>query len=54
MTDLRTPPVGTATKVELVAQTQAVTLPSGRVVDAWTFGSLPGPSLMRRSARPSR
>ena len=45
VTDLRTPPVGTPQKVELVAQTQAVTLPSGRVVDAWTFGSLPGPTL---------
>ena len=45
VTDLRTPPVGSVRKVELVAQTQAVTLPSGRVVDAWTFGSLPGPTL---------
>ena len=47
VTDLRTPPApaGTTKKVELVAQTQAVTLPSGRVVDAWTFGSLPGPTL---------
>jgi len=45
VTDLRTPPVGTPQKVELVAQTQAVTLPSGRVVDAWTFGTLPGPTL---------
>jgi len=45
VTDLRTPPVGTPQKVDLVAQTQAVTLPSGRVVDAWTFGSLPGPTL---------
>ena len=31
-----------------MAQTQAVTLPSGRVVDAWTFGSLPGPTLTAR------
>ena len=45
VTDLRTPPGGTVQKIELVAQTQAVTLPSGRVVDAWTFGSLPGPTL---------
>jgi len=48
VTDLRTPPIGAARKVELVAQTQAVTLPSGRVVDAWTFGSLPGPTLTAR------
>ena len=50
MTDLRTPPApaGTTKKLELVAQTQAVTLPSGRVVDAWTFGSLPGPTLTAR------
>jgi len=45
VTDLRTPPVGSVKKVELVARTQGVTLPSGRVVDAWTFGSLPGPTL---------
>jgi FtsP/CotA-like multicopper oxidase with cupredoxin domain len=48
VTDLRTPPVGTVRNVELVAQTQAVTLPSGRVVHAWTFGSLPGPTLTAR------
>ncbi|CAA9373170.1 MAG: Multicopper oxidase [uncultured Propionibacteriaceae bacterium] len=43
--DLRTAAVGPAKKFKLTAQTQAVTLPSGRVVDAWTFGSLPGPTL---------
>ena len=50
VTDLRTPPApaGTTKKLELVARTQAVTLPSGRVVDAWTFGSLPGPTLTAR------
>jgi FtsP/CotA-like multicopper oxidase with cupredoxin domain len=45
VTDLRTPAAESVKRVELVAQTQAVRLPSGRVVDAWTFGSLPGPTL---------
>lgn len=51
VTDLRTPPApagSTTRQVELVARTQAVTLPSGRVVEAWTFGSLPGPTLTVR------
>ena len=47
VTELRTPPTG-ATKYELEARTQAVTLPSGRVIEAWTFGSLPGPTLTAR------
>ena len=47
MTELRTPPTG-ATKYELEARTQAVTLPSGRVIEARTFGSLPGPTLTAR------
>lgn len=48
--DLRTPaqqdrPVRSFT---LTAERQAVTLPSGRTVDAWTFGSLPGPEIRVR------
>jgi FtsP/CotA-like multicopper oxidase with cupredoxin domain len=37
-----TVPVRTFT---LTARQEAVTLPSGRTVDAWTFGSLPGPEI---------
>jgi FtsP/CotA-like multicopper oxidase with cupredoxin domain len=50
VTDLRTPPApaGSTKRVELVARTQAVALPSGRTVAAWTFGSLPGPVLTAR------
>lgn len=47
VTQLRTQadPAIVTKRVELVAQTQSVRLPSGRVVEAWTFGSLPGPTL---------
>jgi FtsP/CotA-like multicopper oxidase with cupredoxin domain len=51
VTDLREPAAAagvSARRVELVAQQQSVTLPSGRVVEAWTFGSLPGPTLTAR------
>jgi hypothetical protein len=50
VTGLRTPPLpaGAPRRFELVAQTASVTLPSGRVVEAWTFGSLPGPRLTGR------
>jgi FtsP/CotA-like multicopper oxidase with cupredoxin domain len=50
VTDLRTPPApaGPTRRFTLEAQTQAVSLPSGRVVEAWTFGSLPGPTLTAR------
>ena len=50
VTELRTPraPARATRAVELVAQTQSVRLPSGRVVEAWTFGSLPGPTLTAR------
>lgn len=50
VTDLRTPPApaGQTTQVTLVARTESVRLPSGRVVEAWTFGSLPGPTLTAR------
>ena len=50
VTDLREPAAAagvSARRVELVARQQQVTLPSGRVVDAWTFGSLPGPETGR-------
>ena len=50
VTDLRTPPTpaDAARRFTLVAQTQSVPLPSGRTVSAWTFGSLPGPTLTAR------
>ena len=50
MTDLREFAVAagvSAWRVELVAQQQSVTPLSGRV-EAWTFGSLPGPTLTAR------
>ncbi|MBO0981659.1 multicopper oxidase family protein [Microbacterium sp. SD291] len=44
VTALRTPASGVAdVRVELDAQQQRVTLPSGVVIDAWTFGELGGP-----------
>ena len=48
--DLRTPraPGAATRKADLMAQTQLVTLPSGQQVEAWTFGSLPGPTLTAR------
>ncbi len=48
--DLRTP-VGAPGGVErfvLTARQEQVTLPSGAVVDGWTFGSLPGPEIRVR------
>lgn len=49
VTDLRTPPVGGSTRrIELVARAETITLPSGRTLEAWTFGSLPGPTLTAR------
>ncbi|MGY1619624.1 multicopper oxidase family protein [Geodermatophilus sp. SYSU D00691] len=44
---LRTPAdaPGPPRRAVLTARQQAVELPSGRTVDAWTFGSLPGPLL---------
>jgi len=45
--DLRTPTdaSGTLRRFELTARHQTVTAASGATVDAWTFGSLPGPEL---------
>jgi len=45
--DLRTPAEypGPVRRFELTARQQTVTLPSGRTVDGWTFGSLPGPEI---------
>ena len=45
--DLRTPTDLTAPvrSVRLVARQESVILPSGRTVEAWTFGSLPGPEI---------
>ena len=48
--DLRTPVDRSEpdVRVALTARQQRVTLPSGRVVDGWTFGSLPGPEIRAR------
>lgn len=45
--DLRTPDdaPGTLRTFDLTAAKQSITLPSGAAVDAWTFGSVPGPEL---------
>ncbi len=50
VTDLRTPAdiAGPVERFTLSARQQAVTLPSGRVIEAWTFGSVPGPELRVR------
>lgn len=47
VTDLRIPAdtQGVVRRVDLVARQQQVTLPSGKRVSAWTFGSLPGPAI---------
>ncbi|GIH92930.1 multicopper oxidase family protein [Planobispora siamensis] len=44
---LRTPSdaAGPVRRFTLTARQERVTLPSGRTLDAWTFGSLPGPAL---------
>ncbi|GIH98323.1 multicopper oxidase family protein [Planobispora takensis] len=44
---LRTPSdaAGPVRRFALTARQERVTLPSGRTLDAWTFGSLPGPAL---------
>jgi FtsP/CotA-like multicopper oxidase with cupredoxin domain len=50
--ELRTsgdPGSGPVVRFALTARQQQVTLPSGRVVDAWTFGSLPGPEIRVRT-----
>ena len=48
--DLRTgaEPDRPVRRFTLTARQQSVTLPSGAVVDAWTFGSLPGPEIRVR------
>ncbi|WP_395725769.1 multicopper oxidase family protein [Nakamurella sp.] len=48
--DLRTgaEPNRPVRRFTLTARQQSVTLPSGAVVDAWTFGSLPGPEIRVR------
>jgi FtsP/CotA-like multicopper oxidase with cupredoxin domain len=52
--DLRTPAVavpaagGQVVRLTLTARHQQVALPSGRAVDGWTFGSLPGPEIRVR------
>jgi FtsP/CotA-like multicopper oxidase with cupredoxin domain len=45
--DLRTGPASNAPvkTFALTARQKSVTVPSGRAVDAWTFGSLPGPEI---------
>lgn len=50
VSDLRTGPAGNETvrSFALTARQQVVTLPSGRTVDGWTFGSLPGPEIRVR------
>ena len=47
MADLRATPDGTepVRTFTLTARRETVTLPSGRTVDGWTFGSLPGPEI---------
>lgn len=39
------PPDAVVRRYELTARVEQVTLPSGQSVQAWTFGSLPGPTL---------
>ncbi len=48
--DLRTPvdSPGPVRRFTLAARQEALTLPSGRVLEAWTFGSVPGPELRVR------
>lgn len=52
VTDLTsTPPLssgGENIEVELLARQQEVELPSGRTIDAWTFGELAGPAIVAR------
>lgn len=50
VTDLRTRTDGqqAVRSFELTARQEIVTLPSRRTVDAWTFGSLPGPEIRVR------
>ena len=48
MTDLRGPDGQADVKAELVARQQQLTLPSGKTVEAWTFGSVPGPTITAR------
>ncbi len=45
--DLRTPAsvTGKRIRMALEAQQQAVGLPSGKTIQAWTYGSLPGPTI---------
>lgn len=47
VTDLRTPAdaPGTVRRFELTAREEKVTSPAGRKLNAWSFGSLPGPEL---------
>ncbi|MFP5016536.1 multicopper oxidase family protein [Paenarthrobacter ureafaciens] len=42
------PANATVRRYELTARVEQVTLPSGRTTEAWTFGSLPGPTLEAR------
>lgn len=48
--DLRTPTdlAAPVRSFRLTARQQSIALPSGRTVEAWTFGSLPGPELRVR------
>ena len=53
VTDLTTPPTavpreGEIVEVMLRAQQQEVDLPSGRSIEAWTFGALAGPAIVAR------
>ena len=48
VSDLRTPPMDATVRHTLEAQRQAVDLPSGTTVNAWTFGALPGPPITAR------
>lgn len=53
VTDLTTAPAapgspGATVEVELAAQQQSIDLPSGRSIQAWTFGALAGPALVAR------
>lgn len=48
VSSLRTPTsvAGRRVRITLDAAQQQLTLPSGRTIDAWTFGSLPGPPVV--------
>ena len=48
VTELRGPDGPADVRAVLVARQQQLTLPSGKTVEAWTFGSVPGPTITAR------